>query len=417
MLDQPAFGRRLKALRLERNLTQAELADGALSAGYLSRLESGARPPTAHIVEQLAERLRVPVSAFEADRKPSSLAQVLAMVISTAENANQAELADLLSEALDLEESPDIALHWQALWLLAGIRGDQGRHEDEHSLLLELQALSDALGSPELHASVRTRLARCAQALGDNTSAREYARDAYELSKDLSVPDQAAALHTLISAEVETGQLAEARNLATELCGITESTGGPLYAGALWASATVRIRQADYRGAQQVLEHALHRSDHRDDLEFWMRLRLAAASLYLQITPALTEQAQAMLDEVVPVIDVIGTDLHRQQLMTLRAQLAFQEGRVEDARALCAEIDQQELLLSYRDRLRYRMLCGQLLILDGQVDAGTKLLKELAEQAQEALNVELVAEIWRSLAKALSDLHNPSAKPGGESIR
>src|SRR3569833_182701 len=404
MLEQPAFGRRLKALRLERNLTQAQLAEGALSVGYLSRLESGARPPTGRIVEYLAERLQVPRSAFDSEREPSSLAQVLAMASSTMEDANRAGLDDLLSEALDLEESLDLALRWQALWLLAGIRGDQSRHEDEHGLLLELQTLSDALGSAELRARVRTRLARCAQALGDNTSAREYAREAYELSKGLPVSDRAAALRILLSAEAETGQLVEARTLANELCALTEPMGGGLHAGAVWAAATVRIRLADYRGAQDVLERALHGADHTDDLEFWPRLRLAAASLYLQITPALTARGRAMLDEVAPVLAVLGTELHLQQLLTLRAQLAFQEGRVDDARALCAEIDRQELLLSFRDRLRYRMLCGLFLILDGQVDAGIKVMNKLAEQAQEALNVELAAEIWRTLAKALSDL-------------
>src|SRR3569833_2242039 len=143
MLEQPAFGRRLKALRLERNLTQAQLAEGALSVGYLSRLESGARPPTGRIVEYLAERLQVPRSAFDSEREPSSLAQVLAMASSTMEDATRAGLDDLL-------------------------------------------------------------------------------------------------------------------------CALTVPMGGGLHAGALWAAATGRIRQADYRGAQDVRERALHGADLTD---------------------------------------------------------------------------------------------------------------------------------------------------------
>ncbi|WP_309051959.1 helix-turn-helix transcriptional regulator, partial [Streptomyces sp.] len=46
MLEQPAFGRRLKRLRRERGISQATLAGGGMSTGYLSRLESGARNPT-----------------------------------------------------------------------------------------------------------------------------------------------------------------------------------------------------------------------------------------------------------------------------------------------------------------------------------------------------------------------------------
>lgn len=46
MLQQSEFGPRLRALREKRGLSQAALAKGGISTGYLSRLESGARRPT-----------------------------------------------------------------------------------------------------------------------------------------------------------------------------------------------------------------------------------------------------------------------------------------------------------------------------------------------------------------------------------
>ncbi|MET8228406.1 helix-turn-helix transcriptional regulator, partial [Streptomyces sp. NPDC005301] len=46
MLRQPAFGRRLRGLRVARGLSQTALVGEGMSTGYLSRLESGARQPT-----------------------------------------------------------------------------------------------------------------------------------------------------------------------------------------------------------------------------------------------------------------------------------------------------------------------------------------------------------------------------------
>jgi hypothetical protein len=167
----------------------------------------------------------------------------------------------------------------------------------------------------------------------------------------------------------------------------------------------VRTRQGDYDGAREVLERALQGLDSHGDLTLWMRLRLAAASLYLQISPPLTERAATMLEEVAPVLGLIGTELHRQQALTLRAHLAFEEGRVQDARSLCDQVDDGDLRLSFRDRVRFQALRGRLLILDGRFDEGTRALRILAEETDETRNVELAAEIWRDLAQALADAY------------
>jgi transcriptional regulator with XRE-family HTH domain len=411
MLEQPGFGRRLKSLRLERGLSQSELADGGLSTGYLSRLESGARKPTNQIVDHLAKRLGVPASTFETAPAPSSLAQCVAAVISAVPGDDRAEA---LADALHADKTRDVALRWQALWLLSRMRGTQGRHKEELALLTELGPLSDELGSAELRARVYTQLSRCARALGHNAKAREYAVQAYALADRLSVTDRAGVLQALVSAEAEAGLLTEARTHADELCELTEHETSTLRIEALWVAATVRIRQGDYSAALTVLERALQGLTGSADLMLWTRLRLAAASLYLQITPPLVEQARARLDEVEPLLGLVGTDLHKQQLLALRAQLAFEDGRTDDARALCEQVDETVLLLSFRDRVRFQMLRNRLLILDGRFDAGVRGLQELAQEAQDALHVELAAEIWRSLAKTLADAY---AKPGGKQPR
>lgn len=411
VLEQPTFGQLVRTLREQRGLSQAALAEGGLSTGYLSRLESGARPPTWRVIEHIAARLDVPVTLFEAPAadvqdQPSgagttSQATVLSAAVSAADDA----LADeLLTGLLHSEDQLDPALRWQALWLLARIRGNAGEREEEHQLLIELVELSHRIGSTPLIARAQIQLARCLRALGSPIQARDLALDAHRVSSDLPLADQAGALHALLAAEAEAGLLTDARAHADELVKLTDAAGGTLSAEALWAAATVCIRQGDHTIALERLELALERLQGPSDLLLWMRLRLAEASLCLQVTPPRAAQARRALDAVDPLLQVIGTDLHRQEIMTLRAHLAFEEGDQQRAWELCEELDRQESLLTFRDRIKQQALRGRLIILRGERDRGVALLRSLAREAEESHNVELASELWRSLAESLASL-------------
>jgi transcriptional regulator with XRE-family HTH domain len=57
------LGKRIKALREKRGMSQEELAAAAqMSRGYLARLEIGRHDPTVGRVEKLARALRVKVA-------------------------------------------------------------------------------------------------------------------------------------------------------------------------------------------------------------------------------------------------------------------------------------------------------------------------------------------------------------------
>jgi transcriptional regulator with XRE-family HTH domain len=403
MLEQPYFGRRLKALRLERGLSQAALADGILSTGHLSRLESGTRSPTPSVVAQLCVRLEVAVSVFDAERS-ASLAEVLAAVMSAERDE---DTADKLAAALRDDDGSASALRWQALWLLARMRGEQGDHDAERTLLVELAALTEALGQPVLRARVSTALSRCVRLLGDNTLAQEYAAQAYSVEGELALADRLAALHALVSAEAEAGRLVEARAHADQLCRLAAGAPGTALVKARWASATVCLRQGAYAQAREALDEALRDLDGRQDLALWMRLRLAAASLSLQMTPPRTDEARARLDQVEPALGLVGTERHQQQMRFLRTLLAFQDGKLDEARHLITTVDGERL--SFRDQIRLRSLQGELEILEGDTATGVATLRQLAQQAHDAHNVELAADIWRRLAELLTDLRDEPA--------
>ncbi|MER7901525.1 helix-turn-helix domain-containing protein [Streptomyces sp. NPDC096046] len=400
MVEQPAFGRRLKELRTERGLSQAALAGDDMSTGYLSRLESGARQPTARVIAYLAERLQVDPCEFDVP-SVGSVAEALALATS----ADGDEALQKLAAALELSPAVDPTLRWQALWLLADAHARRGARQEESVLLEELVHTSEELMLPELQCRARTQLARCLRTLGDIPRALKAGQEACRLAYDhkLPVQDTGAALLTLVSVEAEAGRLSDARAHADDLVELVAERNGTLRTEALWAAATVTFRQGDSATARDLLEQALAELDSRLDLVLWMRLRLAAASLYLQASPRQLDECRQRLDEAEPALSLVGTPVHQQEMLTLRVHLAFEEGRYADARAAHDELVLDELRLTYRDRIRLDVLHNRLLILEGQAQQGIQQLRELAERAQQTSNIDLAAEIWRTLAETPKD--------------
>ncbi|MBK3580226.1 helix-turn-helix domain-containing protein [Streptomyces sp. MBT65] len=402
MLEQPAFGRRLKELRVERSLSQAALAGKEISTGYLSRLESGARQPTERVVNHLVRILGVERSAFDTPPSGGSLAQALSLATSAEGDQGSENLIAVLAQVR--EESP--FLRWQALWHISRYWQRRGERAEEQACLEDMVRVADELSLPELQCRARFQLARSLRSTGEVARALDLALDAYQLAKDaaLDLPDTGGALLTLVSVEAEAGRLPDARAHVDELVDLVAGRSDTLAAEALWSAATVRFRQGDHEGARSCLERAMKELDSSVDLTLWTRLRLAAASLYLQSTPPQTERGRERLQEAASALALIGTPVLDQELLTLQTQLAFHEGRYADARRLYDELNREELRLTYRDQVRLHILDSRLMILEGREQEGIRLLKDLGEQAQQQSNIDLAAEIWRILAECLEDV-------------
>ncbi|UXY33025.1 helix-turn-helix domain-containing protein [Streptomyces sp. HUAS TT20] len=413
MLRQPAFGRRLRKLRMAQGLSQTGLAGDGMSTGYLSRLESGARQPTERAVAYLAERLGLEPADFE-EPAGGSLAHALTLAAST----GSGDALETLREALAAEGHETPVLRWQALWQLAQQRRVQGDHEGEREYLEDLVRLGDEVGLAELRVRGLTRLARCLRSLGEIPAALDACITAHHLARDsdLGVEDRSAVLLALVSVAAEAGRMPDARAHADELTALVEGRSDTLWAEAMWTTAAVRVRQGDYPAAQAYLEQALERFSSTDDLVLWLRLRLAAGRLHLQKVPADPEAAQRCVTSAESALAFVGTPGLRQELTALKADLAFLTARYDDARVLLGELALEEPRMTYRDRVRLDILRHQLRILSGD-EGGVQGLRALAEQAQADANIDLAAEIWRILAEALAQSQvqrgsTPSAASG-----
>ena len=402
MLDQPLFGHRLKRLRLELGLSQAELAGDGMSTGYLSRLESGERRPSERAVQHLAGQLNVDPSFFERPFGPR-LSQVLATVTSEPDSLTT---ATTLIDALREDDRSDPATRWQALRMVSLIHNRHGDYRAEAEWLVELVELSKELGAPALRARAYTQQARCLRSLGDLAGAERAAEEALTIAQleQLSDEDIASALMVKISIAAEGGSLHTAATHVSHLEAMLEQITPGRAAEALWTCATVYVRQGDYTEAMTRLESALALLDSRDNLTLWARLRLAASATALQHTPPVLGPTGRWLDEAQSALGFVGTPLHQQELLALRAQLAFAEGRLADAEEVCRQLDRGDLRLSYRDRVKVDTLRNRLLILTGHEEEGTRNLRQLAEEAGGSNYLDLAAHIWQALATSLADL-------------
>lgn len=398
---QPEFGRRLRALRLARGLSQFELAGTEISAAYLSRLESGTRPPTPRVLSHLCAQLDVLPAVFRA-RIGSPLAQALAKLAAVGDSRHMArELEDALQEDGD----GDASLRWQALWSLARCHQAEGRPAEELRVLTELVALGSHIGQPDLQTRALIVLARRRRAAGEHSEAFSVASEAYNLAVDNDLPqsDIAEVQLMLVSLEAERGRLLDARARVDRVVG-SLSADAPvrLQVEALWTAATVAVRQGDGRATAEFLRRALERMPSNEDPVLWMRLRLAAASMYLQMEPRDTERARIRLREAAPAAELVGLPLHQRELLILQCQLAFHEGDFAEARALSDRIGEDPEGVAERDRLALTILRNQLDMVDGDRLAAVVALERIAKDARESGDPELAAEVWRALAESLS---------------
>lgn len=404
--SQPSFGTKVRRMRLARGLSQGALAGEGMSVGYLSRLERGERPPTPGAVAHLSARLGVPPSAF--DDGPAASGRRLARLLAESTSGDAACLPRIeqqLSEALDhLDESlPEE--RWQALWLLAEHSSRQGDLSTELDRLHRLADVGDELAAPDLAARVQTRLARCHRAHGDMEAAQYHATLALSAvgEHELGALERVPALLAAVSIEAELGRFVEAETHMAEALRLVPEVPGPLAAQTLWTAAGVASRQGDQIRAQRLLDDALGLLSSHDDLTLWMRLRLAAASLHLRPEPPDTVAAASRLAEAEPAVSLIGTELHRQELLSLKARLAFATGDFDAARAHVTALDAgNPPRLAFHDAFRLDQLRLRLQILDGQLAAGVSGLRALAQQAQGARNFDLAADTWQLVAEILA---------------
>lgn len=114
-----SIGYEIKRLRKEKKITQAELCEGICSQAEISKVENGKNSPTIDLLQQVAKRLKVPLSMLFQDHLRSDVFQSydeqLAELLRTNQYVDALEMIEHVLSTVDFEEVRDLAAYYQVI--------------------------------------------------------------------------------------------------------------------------------------------------------------------------------------------------------------------------------------------------------------------------------------------------------------
>ncbi|MEZ5094805.1 MAG: helix-turn-helix transcriptional regulator [Nocardioides sp.] len=191
------FGSRLRALRLERRLSQGELGGGRYSGSYISHLEKGRRLPTAEVVDYLASRLQVEPTALLGDSEAEGRKGPRTLSVAIPElNARSAlEEGDLELAVVYADQARRAAVKagrpaswWTTTHIKAQAQLRLELHDDCIATVEELLGHHFTVGVPDLIAEAAVLGSRVNRAAGRLEAALAYAEQALVAAREITQP-------------------------------------------------------------------------------------------------------------------------------------------------------------------------------------------------------------------------------------
>ncbi|TMR12699.1 helix-turn-helix domain-containing protein [Nonomuraea turkmeniaca] len=289
MTTSDLVGLRIKTVRRQRGLSQAQLAHPELSDSYVSLIESGKRTPTPAVLELLAQKL------------DCSLSYLINGV--TAEQMEDIELAlGYARLALENGEVNEARLRFAELLVNNNLTGLTALRQDtEFGLALATEAcgdLDEAISillklrkeelSPERRIEVAMVLCRAYRESERLTEAVEVGEGMLVGSARMPWTDPMVELAaTLLSAYMERGDLLRARQFAAELLNAADALGTPRsIVAANWNASNVAYATGHSEEALSFAERAMAVQLENGQPRNIARMRLAFLRKRLKARPA-----------------------------------------------------------------------------------------------------------------------------------
>ena len=250
---RPTLGARVRQLRVNRGLTQTDLAGDRFSKEYVSQIERGKTRPTAETTAWIAARLGTDVAFLESGVS-SDVRDRTTGLVSRAEAAVEA-----------------------------------GRYDDA-TTILEAVSAADLAASPELELRARTADAWARMQLGHVREAIAILSRARVLAEDpvFTDVDRAEVLYRLGCCRVKLSSFATATALFDEALALAERSGLPCDRLRSWIyqwRARCRQHQRDWEAAREDVERALELAEGLQDRE-------AVAHAYFQASVVAERQGR-----------------------------------------------------------------------------------------------------------------------------
>jgi tetratricopeptide (TPR) repeat protein len=331
------IGARLRRLRVERRLSQRDVAGRGVSFTYVSRIESGQRQPSVKALRVLAEKLGVSAEYLETGREPAAATDYelrlgdaeLVLRLGDATEA-EARFTELLAEG---DEKREAALTARARTGVALALAAQGRHseaagllaevlEREHPPVAERPDLYAALGRSYAAAGETPRAAALLQGCLEEISASSspdpilYVRFASYLSYALTDVGDTAGAHEVLSGAVAHAEGVQDRTTLVRL---------------YWSLSRYYAFEGPPARALEYIRRAIGLLESGEDTFYLARAHESCASLLLdQGSPAAARDHLAVAEEL---FTALSGSTHLGSVRAERARVGVQTGELDAARA------------------------------------------------------------------------------------
>lgn len=412
------FGEKLRAERLERGLTQAELGKDLYSPSYISLLETGRREPTADVIEELARRLELAPKALEAWSQPVSVSD--AEYVLAGLYARQAwDLRDYPLAASHAATAAQIALEgkntsawWNMTYMQAECLMKQGQLKECQNLVQRLLDHPMAAESAGLGVRARQMLAAVCHGQGQLTVAVEHAQEAVRLCAQLPKGSTLiiGALRALIGALAESGRLDEAWKYCQDMNEqMDEQSMSQLAGEVAWVVGNVAFMRHDYAEGIKYHEKAAKLLSPANDIDLWARFNKASAAVRLSSGIVEPETLSSIERAELALSIVGGTETDRLEVAFIRARWLYLTGDIVGAVQKLREIHAERDVLAKHVAGEVALLLGKALKAAGETDEALVYLDEAqkeftaagaSDRVQQAMDAVLEIRLAQRRAEA-----------------
>src|SRR5260370_292312 len=296
----PTLGQRLRALRAERGLSQADLAGDLVSPSYVSLIESGRRSPERDVLEGLARKLRCSVFYLESGMMPEELnEQRLRLQFAEIALANGA-LDEAREKFGEVAEHARGEIRHSATWGL--VRAEEAAG-DLHAAVTHLEELLAAArasepGAPALMLLLNTHC-RLYHEAGDFSRSIDVGENALREVRDLGLDgteEEITLATTLVSSYWLRGDIFSAQHLASQVIERAERLGTRTARGRIyWNACLVAEARGELTLALDLAQRSLALMAASSlDLNL-AALRITYGWLLLRCDPPRLDEAQAAM--------------------------------------------------------------------------------------------------------------------------
>lgn len=399
-MEEPGVGARVRALRCERGLTQAQLAGGTLSESYISLIESGKRQPSRSALEMIAQRLGLSVDGLAQhlvhDDPEISFALAFAELA-----ARNGDTTSAHSAVVAIDEDSRVNGRSAARLRAVKARLAEADGDVETAIGLLEKLLNDAHIEGAAWAEVATSLVRCYRERGDLTKAVDVGERCTALLVAAGLcgtPQHVGVGLTMASAYYERGDVGRAATLVEDLVTDAERVGSREARGsAYWNAALIARGEGRQFDAVKLAEKALALVSEGDDARRLARLTAAHAGILLSLDEpevckaiGLLHQSYSQLEECGSSVDLasVATELGRAEILLGKPV----EAETWVRRSLELLGDQPRL-----ETARSWLILAQAQALQGLAEAASRTARLSASMLESMGASRQAAQIWREL--------------------